>query len=101
MVHGCPHPWPNGEGDAAATAAVREGVMADPAFAHAPAEAFAGRMMDVLDGAGATPMTSIGHQVGSFGTMASLAPEALLTTLSSSSLCDRTPWTHPDRLTRW
>jgi len=40
--------------------------MAEPLFDQARSEAFAGRMMDVLNGAGITLMTSIGHQVGLF-----------------------------------
>jgi SAM-dependent methyltransferase len=48
--------------------------MADHAFDSARSEAFAGRMMDVLNGAGITLMTSVGHQVGLFDTMADLPP---------------------------
>jgi SAM-dependent methyltransferase len=48
--------------------------MADQSFDQARAEAFAGRMMDVLNGAGITLMTSIGHQVGLFDAMADLPP---------------------------
>ena len=46
--------------------------MAEPAFDDSRSEAFAGRMMDVLNGAGIALMTSIGHQVGLFDTMATL-----------------------------
>ena len=48
--------------------------MADPAFDQARSEAFAGRMMDVLNGAGITLMCSIGHQAGLFDAMAGLPP---------------------------
>ena len=48
--------------------------MADHAFDQARAEAFAGRMVDVLNGAGIALMTSIGHQVGLFDAMAGLPP---------------------------
>ena len=48
--------------------------MTDQSFDHARSEAFAGRMMAILNGAGTTLMTSIGHQVGLFDTMASLPP---------------------------
>ena len=48
--------------------------MADPVFDQARSEAFAGRMMDVLNGAGITLMSSIGHQVGLFDAMADLPP---------------------------
>jgi len=48
--------------------------MADPVFDQTRSEAFAGRMMDVLSGAGITLMMSIGHQVGLFDTMAGLPP---------------------------
>ena len=44
--------------------------MADQSFDQTRSEAFAGRMMDVLNGAGITLMTSIGHQVGLFDAMA-------------------------------
>jgi len=48
--------------------------MADPVFDQARSEAFAGRMMDVLNGAGITLMMSIGHQVGLFDVLADLPP---------------------------
>jgi SAM-dependent methyltransferase len=48
--------------------------MADPVFDQARSEAFAGRMMDVLNGASITLMTSIGHQVGLFDVLADLPP---------------------------
>jgi SAM-dependent methyltransferase len=48
--------------------------MADHEFDSARSEAFAGRMMDVLNGASITLMTSIGHQVGLFDAMADLPP---------------------------
>jgi len=48
--------------------------MVEPLFDDARCEAFAGRMMDVLNGAGITLMTSIGHQVGLFDAMVGLPP---------------------------
>jgi SAM-dependent methyltransferase len=48
--------------------------VADRPFDEARSEAFAGRMMDVLNGAGIALMTSIGHQVGLFDAMAGLPP---------------------------
>jgi ubiquinone/menaquinone biosynthesis C-methylase UbiE len=44
--------------------------MADQAFDEAQAEAFAGRMMEMLNSASLALMTSIGHKVGLFDTMA-------------------------------
>ncbi len=48
--------------------------MTEPAFDQAKSDAFAGRMMDLLDVAGVALMSSIGHQVGLFDTMAGLPP---------------------------
>jgi SAM-dependent methyltransferase len=48
--------------------------MTEQSFDHARSEAFAERMMDILNGAGTTLMTSIGHQVGLFDAMADLPP---------------------------
>jgi len=48
--------------------------MTDRQVDVARSEAFAGRMMDILNGAGLALMTSIGHQVGLFDAMASLPP---------------------------
>jgi SAM-dependent methyltransferase len=48
--------------------------MADRPFDEARSEAFAGRMMDVLNGASIALMASIGHQTGLFDTMAQLPP---------------------------
>jgi hypothetical protein len=48
--------------------------VADRPFDEARSEAFAGRMMDVLNGAGIALMTSIGHQVGLFDAMAGRPP---------------------------
>jgi SAM-dependent methyltransferase len=48
--------------------------MERPSFDQARSEAFAGRMMDVLNGAGVTLMASIGHQLGLFDVMAGLPP---------------------------
>ena len=48
--------------------------MADRPFDEERSEAFGGRMMDVLNGAGIVLMTSIGHQTGLFDAMAGLPP---------------------------
>ena len=48
--------------------------MTDQPFDDVRAEAFAGRMMDVLSQAAVALMTSVGHQVGLFDTMAGLPP---------------------------
>src|SRR5687767_11825674 len=52
----------------------QEVAMAEPSFDHARSEAFSGGMMDVLNSASITLMTSIGHQVGLFDAMAGLPP---------------------------
>src|SRR5687767_14952899 len=52
----------------------QEVAMAEPSFDHARSEAFSGGMMDVLNSASITLMTSIGHQTGLFDTMAGLPP---------------------------
>ena len=46
--------------------------MTDHQLDEARAEAFAGKMVDVLNGAGIALMASIGHQVGLFDAMAGL-----------------------------
>jgi 2-polyprenyl-3-methyl-5-hydroxy-6-metoxy-1,4-benzoquinol methylase len=51
-----------------------EDVMATQVFDDTRSETFAGRMVDILNGASLALMTSIGHQVGLFDTMASLPP---------------------------
>ena len=48
--------------------------MTTQAFDPAKAAAFAGRMLDILNGAGLALMTSIGHQTSLFDTMAGLPP---------------------------
>jgi hypothetical protein len=48
--------------------------MTDRQVDVARSDAFAGRMMDILNGAALALMTSIGHQVGLFDAMASLPP---------------------------
>ena len=63
--------------------------MADHPFDEARAEAFAGRMMDVLNGAAITLMTSIGHQVGLFDTMASLSPASTSQIAEAAGLHER------------
>src|SRR5688572_10481997 len=52
----------------------RRDSMTEPAFDQAKSDAFAERMMGVLDSAGIALMTSIGHQVGLFDAMADLPP---------------------------
>jgi SAM-dependent methyltransferase len=53
---------------------IEEAAMADRPFNEARSEAFGGRMMDVLNGAGIALMASIGHQTGLFDAMAQLPP---------------------------
>ena len=48
--------------------------MVEHAFDDAQAEAFAGRMMDILNGAALALMTSVGHRVGLFDAMADQPP---------------------------
>ncbi len=48
--------------------------MAAPAIDQVRAEAFGGRMVGVLNDACLTLMTSVGHQVGLFDTLAGLPP---------------------------
>jgi hypothetical protein len=48
--------------------------MVDQSFDEGRSEAFAGCVMDVLNGAVVALMTSIGHQVGLFDTIAGLPP---------------------------
>lgn len=48
--------------------------MTDQVLDQEKSDAFASRMMDVLDSAGVALMTSIGHQTGLFDTMAGLPP---------------------------
>ncbi|MDQ3782910.1 MAG: hypothetical protein M3349_08255 [Actinomycetota bacterium] len=47
---------------------------ASPAFDAARAEAFGGRMVGALNGASLVLMTSLGHQVGLFDSLAGLPP---------------------------
>jgi SAM-dependent methyltransferase len=63
--------------------------MADPVFDQARSEAFAGRMMDVLNGAGITLMTSIGHQVGLFDAMADCPPATSQQIAAAAGLNER------------
>jgi SAM-dependent methyltransferase len=66
-----------------------EVAMAEPSFDHARSEVFAGRMMDVLNGAGITLMTSIGHQVGLFDAMAGLPPATSRQIAAAAGLNER------------
>lgn len=63
--------------------------MAEQTFDEARAEAFAGRMMDVLNGAAISMMTSIGHQVGLFDTMAGIPPATSHQIAAASGLNER------------
>jgi SAM-dependent methyltransferase len=63
--------------------------MTDPSFDQARSEAFAGRIMDVLNGAGTTLMMSIGHQVGLFETMAGLPPSTSQQIAEAAGLNER------------
>jgi SAM-dependent methyltransferase len=63
--------------------------MADASFDHARSDAFARRMMDVLNGAGIALMTSIGHQVGLFDTMAALPPATSQEIAAAAGLHER------------
>ncbi len=55
----------------------------------AKAEAFAGRMLGILNGATLALMTSIGHQTGLFDTMAGLAPSTSQQIASAAGLNER------------
>src|SRR5688572_22030127 len=60
---------------ATATAlAVKEAAMTDHSFDEARSEAFAGRLVEALNGAAVALMGSIGHQVGLFDAMAGRPP---------------------------
>jgi len=63
--------------------------MADPVLDQTRSEAFAGRMMDVLNGAGITLMTSIGHQVGLFDAMADCVPATSQQIAAAAELDER------------
>ena len=63
--------------------------MAELEFDQARSEAFAERMMDVLNGAGITLMTSIGHQVGLFDAMAGRPPATSEQIAAASGLNER------------
>lgn len=63
--------------------------MVDRSFDEARSEAFAGRMVDVLNGAGIALMTSIGHQVGLFDVMADLAPATSQQIAAETNLNER------------
>lgn len=52
-------------------------------------EAFAGRMMEVLNGAGMALMTSIGHQVGLFDAMVTLPPATSQQIAEAAGLTER------------
>ena len=60
-----------------------------PPFDQATAEAFGGRMMDVLNGASLATMLSIGHQTGLFDTMAGLPPSTSAEVATATGLQER------------
>jgi SAM-dependent methyltransferase len=63
--------------------------MAELSFDQARSEAFAGRMMDILNGAGITLMASIGHQLGLFDAMAGLPPTTSQHIAEAAGLSER------------
>jgi hypothetical protein len=65
-------------------ARIEEGTMTDHQLDEARAEAFAGKMVDVLNGAGIALMASVGHQVGLFDAMAGLPSSTSATSASGS-----------------
>ena len=56
---------------------------------RAKAEAFAGQMLNILNGAALTLMTSIGHQTGLFDTMAALPPSTSHQIAAAAGLNER------------
>jgi 2-polyprenyl-3-methyl-5-hydroxy-6-metoxy-1,4-benzoquinol methylase len=58
-------------------------------FDQAQAEAFAERMMDILNGASLALMTSIGHRTGLFDAMAGLPPSSTEQIASAANLNER------------
>ncbi len=63
--------------------------MATKPFDQGKADAFAGRMLDILNGAALALMTSIGHQVDLFGTMAGLRPSTSQQIADAAGLNER------------
>jgi SAM-dependent methyltransferase len=63
--------------------------VAEPLFDQARSEAFAERMLDVLNSASITLMTSIGHQVGLFDAMADLPPASSQQIAQAAGLNER------------
>lgn len=63
--------------------------MTDQSFDQAKSEAFAGRMMDVLNNAAVALMTSIGHQVGLFDAMADRPPATSQQVAEAAGLNER------------
>jgi SAM-dependent methyltransferase len=68
---------------------VAEGAVAEQVFDQARSEAFAGRMVDVLNGAGLALMISIGHQTGLFDAMAGLPPSTSQQIATAAGLNER------------
>ena len=60
-----------------------------PQFDLATAEAFGGRMMEILNGASLATMLSIGHQTGLFDTMAGLPPSTSARIATATGLQER------------
>lgn len=63
--------------------------MTTPEIDSTRAEAFAHRMLDVLNGAFLAMMTSVGHRTGLFDTMASLSPATSERIASAAGLHER------------
>ncbi len=76
------------KGNTGSGGGVRE-TMATRSLDQQKSEAFAERMMNVLNGASITLMTSIGHQVGLFDTMADLPPSTSRQIAEAASLNER------------
>ncbi|MFC8923229.1 class I SAM-dependent methyltransferase [Cellulosimicrobium sp. NPDC057127] len=71
------------------TAAAGTGTVVAPPFDAAAAEAFAGRMLGVLDDAALAVLTSTGHQTGLFETLAALPPATSDQVADASGLHER------------
>jgi 2-polyprenyl-3-methyl-5-hydroxy-6-metoxy-1,4-benzoquinol methylase len=64
-------------------------ITAAPAFDEAKAEAFAGKMLGVINSGALTLMTSIGHRTGLFDAMAGLQPSTAAQIAEAASLNER------------
>jgi hypothetical protein len=68
---------------------IEEEVMADQLLDGTKSEAFAGRMLDVYNNTSIALMTSIGHQVGLFDTLAELPPSTSQRIAEAAGLNER------------